>query len=392
MIFIIFFRYIIGYVRFKIISEFPEMALNNIKNANINVWNIKKYNNEIYANVKLSDYKCLRHKINRKYARLKIVSKRGVFFRFYKYKRRKGFLLGFVIFVVMLTILPNYIWNVNLSGNEKIPNDEILEVLNELGVYEGANAKKIDSKKLVSELKLKISDISWAAINIEGAVANVEINERVIANVESTDPSNLLASKDGIVVGIKVLSGKLNVKLGDTVRKGDLLVSGISEYKNGKQDFTRSQGEILCRTNEKLVVTIPFEQKSVMMTENVESKIVLRTPFIDIPLFIKAIDYNYLKSTYTYKIKANNNYVPFYLTIAKFYETKENIIIIDENIAISLAENEMKEKEQEMLGDGKIIAKESKIVRNSNSIQLITEYICEKNIAFEEKIKFGTVN
>lgn len=392
MIFINLIRYLLGYVRFKIISDYPEKALNIIKNAGINIWNIRKKNKIIEANVNFRDYKKLKTIIGDKFAKVETQQKRGYVFKINTYKNRTGMIVGFVMFFTLLSIMPNYIWNVNVSGNNKLEEETILSALTELGVYEGTKISKIDSKKLVSQLRLKLSDISWAAINIEGAVANVEITERVIANVESTEPSNLISLQDGCVVGIKVLGGNTCVKLGDTVRKGDLLVSGITQYKNGKQDFVRSHGEIICRTRENIIVNIPLKQKNVLMTEKIKKKSVLHTPFFDIPLFLDAVKFDFQKTKNYNIIELNNNYIPIYLISAKFYETKESIIEIDEKTALALAENELKIKEKEMLSGGKIIAKESKITKNKNNLQLKAEYLCEKNIAFEEKIILGTVN
>ena len=392
MIFIKLLRYLFGYIRIKIISDYPEKALNNIKNAEINVWNIRKKQDAIFANVTYKDFKRLKTVIDERIAKLEIAQKRGVFFNVNKYKKRSGMIVGFVLFFIVLSVVPNYIWNVNLYGNKEINSREILSALRELGVYEGVKISKIDSKKLVSELKLKISDISWAAINIEGAVANVEITERVVAEVETTEPSNLIASQDGCVVSIKALGGKTKVKLGDTVRKGDLLVSGIIEYKNGKQDFVRSYGEITCRTKDELIVNIPLKQKNILLTEKTKKKTVLHTPFFDLPLFLNPIKFEYQKSITRRKIELFNNYIPIYLITANFYETRENIVEIGEDVALILAEKELNVKEKEMLSGGKIIAKESKIIKNKNSLQLKAEYLCEKNIAFEEKIVLGTVN
>lgn len=392
MIFINLLRYLFGYIRFRIISDYPERAINNIKNKSINIWNIRKKNDTIEANINLSDYKKLNEIINNKTGKIEIVKKRGAIFKVNKHKKRSGMIVGFLMFIVALSIMPNYIWNVNISGNKLLDEEYILSTLNELGVYEGTPRAKIDSKKLVSELRLKISDISWAAINVEGAVANVEITERVIANVEPTDPSNLIASQDGCVVAIRILGGKTCVKLGDTVRKGDLLVTGITNYKNGKQDLVRSHGEIICRTKDKITVNIPYKQKSLFVTENTKNKTVLHTPFFDIPLFLEPINFNYQKNKTIYKLQLNNNYIPLYFVSAKFYQIEENTLEIDQDTARALAENELKNKEKEILDCGKIIAKDMKVIKNRNSLQLIAEYICEKNIAFEEKIVFGTVN
>lgn len=392
MIFLSLFRVIFGYIRFKIMSDYPEKTINAIKNAGLTIWNIKKMNDDIYANIWYRDYKKIRRLNLHKNTKICIVRKKGIVFYFNKYKKRFGLLVGALFFIISLFLLPNHIWNIKVIGNKNINTDQVLLALNELGVYEGAGIKSIDARTLPAQLKLKLSDIAWVAVNIEGAVANVEITERVYADVEDTSPSNLVASQDGCVVGIESLSGTSKVKLGQTVRKGDLLVSGVLEFKNGKTEFTRSHGKIICRTREKITVKIPYEQKTMIKTGKVDSRSVLSTPFFDLPLFLEPIRYNYQKNIKVKKIEYNNNYLPIRIVSAKFYEIKENVILIDDDTAFSLAQNELKQKEDDMLSDAKIIAKEVKKILRDDALLLKAEYICEKNIAIEEKIIFSTVN
>ena len=47
MIFLSLFRVIFGYIRFKIMSDYPEKTINAIKNAGLTIWNIKKMNDDI---------------------------------------------------------------------------------------------------------------------------------------------------------------------------------------------------------------------------------------------------------------------------------------------------------------------------------------------------------
>ena len=327
-----------------------------------------------------------------KHTRTKISKKKGLYFNLRRYKMRLGFFTGLLLFIIAISILPNYIWNINISGNTSIEEDIIINELSKLGVCEGTVKSSIDTKTLPVKLKLQIKDIAWAAINIEGAVANVQLTERVKADIESTEPSNLFASQDGYIVALRVLGGKLNVKLGDTVRKGDILVSGELEYKNGKNELTRSYGEVICRTKDYISVDVDFEQKYIYKTEKVESRKVLSTPFFNLPLFLLPIEYDYQKSVRCSRVEYNNNYLPIKFITANFHEIKESSITIDYETALSMAENELENKEKDQFSNAKIIAKEVKTIKLNKGIRLKAEYICEKNIAIEEKIILGTTN
>ena len=62
---------------------------------------------------------------------MKINRKKGVPFILNKYKKRKIF-VGLLIFIIVgIIVLSNFIWNIEVTGNDKIAKDEILKVVEE---------------------------------------------------------------------------------------------------------------------------------------------------------------------------------------------------------------------------------------------------------------------
>ena len=88
----------------------------------------------------------------------------------------------------------------------------------------------------------------------------------------------------------------------------------------------------------------------------------------------------------------NGNYIPLEIVTATFYEVTERAVVIDENTALSLAKECLKDREEELLSNAVILSKETKIERDIDKIVITAAYVCEKNVAFEEKILFGTTN
>lgn len=390
MIFVKLFRYLLGFVRIKIIGEFPERLLNGLSANGISVWNISKKNDSIELNVFARKYSKIKR--IRKCERTRIIKKHGLPFVLSKYRMRYGMVVGAIVFFVLLAVMSNFIWNVKIVGNVKISNEELMQAIKKIGLSEGTPISSLDTRTMPSMLKLEVEDIAWAAVNIDGSVATVEITERVKADVESTEPSNLISNQDGMVVAVKVISGSLKVKVGDTVRKGDLLASGVVEYKYGKFDFVRAAGEVICRTRDKIEIEIPYEQIYTVRTGKVETRRFLATPFTNTPLFWSSVDYDCETRTEYARIEANGNYIPIEIITVYYYELAEQCREVDEETALGLAEAELKKKEEDMLECAKILSKETKITRTDTGIKLTAQYVCEKNIAFEEKMLFGTVN
>ena len=77
--------------------------------------------------------------------------------------------------------------------------------------------------------------------------------------IDTESPSNMIASADGQIEALRVTGGFTTVKLGQTVKKGDLLVSGIIDSAALGYRLVRARGEVLARTTKTYQVEIPFE-------------------------------------------------------------------------------------------------------------------------------------
>ena len=73
--------------------------------------------------------------------------------------------------------------------------------------------------------------------------------------------SNLKATADGTVTRLEVQSGSPAVRIGDGVKKGQLLVSGVLEYTDGSNAFTDSLGKVFARTAKKITLEMPVKSK-----------------------------------------------------------------------------------------------------------------------------------
>lgn len=392
MLFIKILRYILGFVRFRIYGEFPERLINQLGKNEIAIWNIEKKGEYIEADIFKKDYFNIRKLKLKNKSRTRVVKRYGLPFTMRRYKNRSGMAIGFFIFVVALGLFSNFIWNITVTGNTHIEEEKIIKALSKYGLYEGVKIDSVDTRKLPSKLMLEVEGIAWATINIEKTVANVEITETEKAEVETTEPSNLVASQDGTVTMLLITHGTKKVKVNQTVRKGDLLVSGIVEYKNGSFDFVRSAGEIIARTNEKIVVEIPYLQEYSIRTGRVVSRSVLSTPFFDLPLFLGNVNYQNEKVIKTTRISNDKYYIPFDLITADYYEIVKKRVEISEEQAEEKGMAELEYLETEQLKDANIISKKINVKSDDKKLILIAEYICEKNIAVEEKILFSTVN
>ena len=232
-------NYFTGYVKIKVEGLFLERFINICVSKKILLMDIKREKSTImYANVGIADYKKLKQVARKTKSKIKIQRKKGLPFTIKKYRKRKIFGILFVVIIALLIVSSNYIWNIEISGNVKITNQEILQSLEESGLKVGLSKNDIDTNVVISKIRLDREDIAWIGITVKGTNAIVKIKEAAKAPevIDENKFCNIVANKTGMITKINVQNGTANVKVGDIVEEGDILVNG---YLEGKYTGTR---------------------------------------------------------------------------------------------------------------------------------------------------------
>lgn len=175
-----------------------------------------------------------------------IGSPRGICGFIQQNRRRYGLFIALVLTCILYVISAGLVWDVRISGNERLPDYVIENALDNVGFGVGTSWRRIDKNLIESELLIEREDIAWISVNRRGTVAYVEVIESENVGIrENVGPlySNIVADRDGVIEEITVQSGVANVKIGDVVKKGDVLISGIVENEKGVV-FCRAQGYV----------------------------------------------------------------------------------------------------------------------------------------------------
>ena len=187
-----------------------------------------------------------------------------------RYRKRLGLIVGFFLAVSLLVFSSFFVWDITIEGADRIPEQMILEALEKRGVKLGAFIPSINTSAAEQTLILDVDGLALASINLRGTVALVEVRERERETeiIDTQSPSNLIASADGQIEALQITGGFAAVKLGETVRKGDLLVSGIIDSAALGYRLVRARGEVLARTTLSYRVEIPYETTEKVYTGN----------------------------------------------------------------------------------------------------------------------------
>lgn len=224
-----FVSFIKGYVRIRIAGYGVTRFVNICSKRGICLWNIEKQNELYLVNILISDFRKIREIVKKTNVKASIVSKHGLPFFFARMSARKCFVFGAFICFFWLLYMKNFIWAIEINGNVSITDNMILDYLNENNIEMGTRINEIRTEELEKAFRRDFDDITWISVGQEGTVLTIDIKERDVALYEEEDTfaSSLYAPCDGVVESIIVRSGLAQVKAGDTVEEGQLLVDGI---------------------------------------------------------------------------------------------------------------------------------------------------------------------
>ena len=180
---------------------------------------------------------------------------------------KMGILVGCVCSLLLTLFLSGLVWDVRIEGNFTVPDVAITEALEEAGFTVGSRWNKSDLSSLEVEALSLCSDISWININRRGTVAYVSVIEKdgdeADEDTQTGKYANIIASDDCIIEELRVVKGTAEVKVGDAVKKGDLLISGVlSDSANGGLCY--AEGIVIGRVGDSVTVNTEREYERIV--------------------------------------------------------------------------------------------------------------------------------
>ncbi|MBQ7172214.1 MAG: sporulation protein YqfD [Clostridia bacterium] len=198
--------------------------------------------------------------------------------------RRSGLLAGALLFLALTAFFSSVLWKIEITGCQKLKEEEVLAQLSECGVREGAFLRGIDADRVRNEMMQKNGGIAWMSVNVIGTYAYVEIRETERKAGEAEGGySHIVASCDGQILSFETRHGNVLLWPGDTVREGELIVAGMIEQMNGDYKLVHAEGKVIARTEHTVAASCPY-----LLREETEGKRTLTA--VGIRLFGKMIN------------------------------------------------------------------------------------------------------
>jgi len=380
--------YISGFVRVSVTGRFVERFLNICMNRNIKVWDIKKRGSDLlHLNLTPNGFKSIPPVAYKSKTKVRIISRHGLPFVLHKHKKRKAFFIGGIVFALLIGVVTSFVWVVDVEGNEKVSAGEIMQSLEKHGLKAGSFRYGHDIADLQNRMMLEIKELSWIWVDIKGTRAIVEVKEKtpVPEIVDKNMPCNIVASADGLITEINATYGQRMVNVGDVVRKGDLLISGISNTKYDGIHYLHSLGEVKARTWHTKTTDYPLKKVDFLKTGKKISKNTINFFGFRVKLYLDGTTpYEYHEEeTVVHKLHIGKNLVlPLFFERQIFYELQKEETALDVPSALKLAEAKLYGELDKELSEGSVtVNKTCKIMHEgSEHITVKAEYECIEDI------------
>ena len=233
-----FIRYLRGYVKIRVEGYSPERFLNLCCFHHIFIWGLVPAGNAYEMYMSLSGFRKIRPFTRKTHTKAVILKRCGFPFFLKRYEKRKLFFISLLLCAALLKVYSLFIWDIHFEGNQKWPDETLSEFLDSKGVAPFMLKSSVSCADIVKDIRKEYNDIVWVSASIDGSRLKVQVKENEDTFKEETDvsqeehPTDLVAETDGVITEIVTRSGVPQVHVGDTVKAGDILVSGRIEVKN----------------------------------------------------------------------------------------------------------------------------------------------------------------
>ena len=386
-------NYLRGYVIIIVEGFFIEKFINICARRNIHLWDIRMQRERLVTmRTTIKGFKLIRPVARKSGCKVRLLKKTGLPFIFNRYRRRKAFFAGAVLFIILLNLLASFVWSIEISGNNELQTEFIEKALDRHGIRTGAFKYRIDTDSAVDKMMMEIGKLAWISIELRGTKVKVEVRERRDPPqiVPKHIPCDIIAQKDGIITRVIVKEGIEAVSEGDTVKKGQVLISGSIPVKGSEQSkLVHAMGTVSARTWYEEEVPVELTRTERIRTGRVikDSSLILFSWKLNI-CSSKNRFRDYAVEESRKKLSIGENLVlPFEWVTVSYYEEKVVEANINEEDAKKKAAEEACSKALERVPEGAYVAdKTVRFIQEGDALTARVTLECIEDIGMSRRI------
>ncbi len=204
-----------------------ERFMNICRHRGMNLYHSSLRRDMFVFRMRGKDYKKLREVSRKIKSHPHIEKKTGIVFGWFYILKHLSYFTGLLLFVCLLQFLSGFVWKIEYEGNYRYTEETLQRALNDMGVKKGLSRKKLVCEQIEKQMRKQFDDISWVSAEECGSVLKVAIKEKKETSMPQEGKTGDLRSPcEGKVTSLVVEQGQAAVKIGDHVKKNQILVYG----------------------------------------------------------------------------------------------------------------------------------------------------------------------
>ena len=349
--------FITNLIEICINTKSPNKTIKYLRNLNINIYNIKYQEDSITIKINLNDLdkvgKYYNYEIIRYYGKTNILN--------YLKLNKLSFIFLFTI-ILFIFIITRFIISINVITEDSNLQSTLLNELDKNNIYKYSLVKDANKLNKIKEIILNNNKdkIEWLNIERKGMKYFINVEPKVDKNkVEEKPYCHIISLKDSMVTRIITSKGMEVVDVNDSVKKGDILISGDIKFNEETKNQVCASGKVYGRTWYTVNITIPRNYEKITKLN---------------------------KKRYNIKISFNNKHYRLFKNRLSNYITESQDIVnilgfkisLDKDIEVKSNTQEYSDQELE-LNIKKQIENKMKNILNGE-YQIITQKVLKKEL------------
>lgn len=385
LFFIRLWRWLCGWVQFDAEGGAAGRFLSLAAREGISLWDTRREGIVLSARCRAADYRRLRAPAKRSGLRLHVRERHGAVFTLRHYHARPGLVVGIAVYALLLLWLSGRIWAVDIRGLSSADESALRALLAEQGIAVGQKKANVQPEDVQLAAIRQLGDISWLAVNLDGCIAEVEVRESTADQTPPPDdtPSNLVATRDGVILSLEITGGEATVQVGDAVAEGGLLASGITATER-ETLFRRSAGVVTAATEREIVVTVPLTETQALPCGTPHETMELYLFGWQLPLSDSdAVRDGCRLEECDRRLTLGNVTLPLGVRLCRLTPLAEQTVYRTVEEAEAIAHERLREEEALTLTGVRVAGRVIDTAADENAVTLRAVYRCVENIARE---------
>ena len=274
-----------GYVRIRVVSADSTALLYYLNQKGIQIVDIQCIDDlTVCFSIRRQDYKYVKQLLKQREEQVEVLSVFGAYWNIKKLLKRPVLVAGVLFLLFLVLYLPSRILFIGVQGNHAVPTNLVLDKAEACGIAFGVSRESLRSEKVKNHLLESIPELQWVGVNSYGCFALISVEEKDEPEIEERVPfcANIVADRDGVITDIAVTKGTVKCEVGQSVKQGQVLVSGYADY-GFKLVTEGAEAEIFAQTGRSLTLITPsvFQKRTKIYKEEKRYSLILGKKLIN---------------------------------------------------------------------------------------------------------------